>query len=146
MFEKFRQKSTPTIPYNETVDYKYLEILGVTGLHTTQPLALETLPDGYRAFALLGEPQYERITPAPNKKSKALFICKTKEAEGLHHGRLSPEDYVFMNDKPFSWYDFHDFFGRAVPFELMLSCAQAEYQKQFSPKTKGAEKQNNSNF
>lgn len=146
MFEKFRQKSTSTIPYNETVDYKYLEIMGITGLHTTQPISLETIPDGYKAFALLGDPNYERITPAPNRKAKALFICKEKEADGLGRSKLTPEDCVFLHSQPFGWYEFRDFFGQSITFELLLKNAESKRLEQFAPKSKGAEKQNDSDF
>jgi len=144
LLDHFRKKPTPTVPYNETLDYKYMDVTGVKGLYTKQPVAIESLPEGYKAYALIGKSEYTKIIPAPSKKGDALFICKAdnNELSGSDSDTLTEKDYAIQEETEFGWYDFQAFFGHSVVFDLLVKDAEKRQEQQASSKNKDQTKEN----
>ncbi len=131
MFPFSRQKQEPGIPYNITLEYTPMQIYGVSGLYTERKIILSSIPKGFSAFSLIGTPNFRKIRPAPYRKEKGLFICKTEDSQPLYkrHWRLSPKAFMFSEEKPFGWYDFRMFFGQSIPLDQLISHTETKQQQ-----------------
>ena len=146
MFNRlFRQKPEKTIKYNDTSDYCYMEVTGIMGAFTSQPIDPGTLPDGYQAFSLIGTPVFERIVPYGKRKGDGIFICKDGQAQALGHGRgrLNPEDSILQENSAF---DFQAFFGQKLSIDCMITLAEEKKLQQLQSSGKAQDTRQNSDF
>ena len=142
MLSKFRPKVPELIKYNDTADYRSMVIREIQGAFTKQQIDPDSLPDGFQAFALIGDDFFHRIAPAPHRRASATFICKEGEHLLRGRGKLGMDDCRFSEEQTF---DFSDFFGHNLSIDCMIRLAE-EKRQQLSPTEKTQEDRGNPSF
>lgn len=114
------------ISYNDTANYEFMEVLGVTGAFTSLRIARDTLPDGFFKYSLR-EGIEDFICQICNEvlvNHAGDFITKEPIDLGSEKKKdLSADDWSFTRDN----FDFESYFGKKLSIDYQID--QAEHKR-----------------
>ena len=100
-----------SIKFNDTSEYKYLNVLGVDGVFTTSSIDGSTLPDGFYKYALHGNnaSSFNQISNNTLPNHVGDFICKEPIELGPTQTKaFTVYDWSYQSNKEFDFKAYFD--------------------------------------
>lgn len=122
------------ISYNDTANYEFMEVLGVTGVFTSLRIDRDTLPDGFFKYSLRDGTD-DFICQICNEvvvNHAGDFITKEPVDLGPEGKRnLSTDDWSFTRDN----FDFESYFGKKLSIDYQIDQAEHKRTEQLNNKS-----------
>ena len=122
------------IRFNDTSDYRHMEVLGVEGVFTNLRIQRDTLPEGFYKYALRGggEALCSQVGTDILVDHAGDFITRKPLDLGADGLRALEEEDWWFTEEPF---DFEGYFGTKRSVDCQIADAEAKRDAQFAPQS-----------
>ena len=116
-----------SVKFNEVDTYRYLTLLGITGVYIETHIDTDTLPDGFFHYELMKSRDRTMKFSAVGKKARSGYCADfiTKEELSLSNKetyKLQASDYFFSDEI----FQFEPFFGKKLSIDKQIRDAETK--------------------